>query len=138
MVLAPPGAAELVVDASVVIKWVKTAGEPQVAAARRIRTQHRSGALTAVAPSFLYLEILNVAARKWKWPLGRLNRLAARMRDLNLIIDEPSLERIAFWTDKGLTAYDACYVAVAELRKTVLVTTDAELIKIGGRFVRAL
>lgn len=45
---------------------------------------------------------------------------------------KPNLERVAHWAALGLTAYDACYVALAEERKTVMVTADAQILTVSG------
>ena len=138
MIVSPSVPTEVVIDASVVVKWLKTRDETRVAAARRIRHQHQAGTLILIAPGLLFLEIMNVAARKWRWPAARLARLAGRLAGLGLTIEEPSLERVAHWSGLGLTAYDACYVALAERRNTVLVTTDEQIKALGGRLVRPL
>lgn len=46
---------------------------------------------------------------------------------LTEVID-PELSRIARWTARGLTAYDATYVALAEERGIRLVTGDPQVL----------
>jgi len=138
VIVAPPSPPEIVVDASIVVKWLRSEGETNVSAARRLRQQYRRGELAIAAPSLLYLEVLNVAARRWRWRSARLSRLVSRLRVLAFTVQEPPLERVAYWSGKGLTAYDACYLALAEHRRCVLVTADDELSAAGGRLVRSL
>lgn len=45
-------------------------------------------------------------------------------------IAEPSVTRIAGWVARGLTAYDAVYVALAEERALRLITTDQDTLAI--------
>ena len=62
---------EAVLDASVVLKWFVPTDERGSAEARLIRDDYRAGQLIVTVPSLLFLEILNVAGRRWG---GRLRR----------------------------------------------------------------
>jgi predicted nucleic acid-binding protein len=115
---------EAVLDASVVLKWFRTDGERHAAAARTLRERFESGQLRVAAPRLLCLEIVNVAGRRWHWKADRLARLAAGLDEIGFDWVEPELERVAHWTARGLTAYDAAYVAVAETSGAPLVTDD--------------
>ena len=119
---------ESVLDASVVIKWFRSEGERHVDAARSLRRAFESGALLVVAPSLLQLEIVNVAGRRWGWNETALVDLAAALDDLGFELREPDLERVARWTARGLTAYDAAYVALAEAEGLQLVTDDDRVV----------
>jgi predicted nucleic acid-binding protein len=134
----PSEATEFVVDASVVAKWFKASEERDVRAARRIRRDYAAGQLRLVVPPLLFLEILNAAARRWRWQPARVTRLASRLAAIRLIEDQPPLGRVAHWCAQGLTAYDACYLALAERRHVKLVTDDAQLLTVGGALTRAL
>ena len=50
--------------------------------------------------------------------------LATTLEDLGLEVREPKLEGVARWTGRGLTAYDAAYVALAEAEAVKLITDD--------------
>jgi predicted nucleic acid-binding protein len=129
---------ELVLDASVVVKWFKTAGEAHVEAAQRLRERYREGQFAVVVPGLLYLELLNAAARRWGWTAEELAALAYGLPALDFRVHEPALEGIATWCARGLTAYDACYLAVAEERRTVVVTTDDLILSAGGASAQPL
>jgi predicted nucleic acid-binding protein len=103
-----------VLDAAVVIKWLRADGERHVEAARALRTAYEAGELIVFAPPLLRLEIINVAGRRWRWDETALLELAASLDDLGFELTDPDLARVAYWTARGLTAYDASYVAVAE------------------------
>ena len=128
---------ELVLDASVVVKWFKTAGEAHVEAAQRLRERYREGQFSVVVPGLLYLELLN-AARRWGWGAEELAALANGLTSLGFRVHEPALEGIVTWCARGLTAYDACYLAVAEERRTVVVTTDDLILSAGGTSAQPL
>jgi predicted nucleic acid-binding protein len=51
---------------------------------------------------------------------------------------EPELSRVAYWTARGLTAYDAAYVAVAEANKAPLVTDDDRIVAVADEVATAL
>jgi predicted nucleic acid-binding protein len=115
---------ELVLDASVVLKWFRSEGERHVQAARALRASFEAGELLVLAPSLLLLEIVNVAGRRWRWGQAALAELAASLDDLSFQLVDPELPRVAHWTARGLTAYDAAYVAVADAAALKLVTDD--------------
>lgn len=115
---------ELVLDASVILKWFRASGERHAHAAALLRKQFERGELAVFAPPLLFLEVVNIAARRWKWDVSALAVLAAALTDLELRVREPDLKLVAQWTALGLTAYDAAYVALAEEEGLRLVTDD--------------
>ncbi|HWP28749.1 MAG TPA: type II toxin-antitoxin system VapC family toxin [Chloroflexota bacterium] len=129
---------EVVLDASVLIKWFRAQGERHREAALALYGQFARGALLVVVPPLLFLELLNVAARRWGWEIERLERFAADLGRIGLVVRQPTLGRVAHWCGQGLTAYDACYVALAEERRTVVVTDDERLLAVAGGLARPL
>lgn len=129
---------ELVLDASVVIKWFRVDGERHVESARALRAAFEAGDLVAFAPPLLRLEIVNVAGRRWRWHEAALVDLAAALDDLGFELIEPDLGRVAHWAARGLTAYDGAYVAVAEATGTRLVTDDELILDSAGPIARPL
>jgi predicted nucleic acid-binding protein len=123
---------ELVLDASVVLKWFHSEGEPNVEAARVLRLAYEAGELLVFAPALLYLEILNVAGRRWRLDEKALFALVDALETFGFEILEPPLERIARWVARGLTAYDAAYVALAESAGVMLVSDDAVILELAG------
>ena len=115
---------ELVLDASVVLKWFRSENERHLGAARSLRAAFEAGELLVFAPPLLRLEIVNVAGRRWGWDELSLVGLATALDELGFRLQEPELVRVARWTAKGLTAYDAAYVALAEAEELELITDD--------------
>lgn len=129
---------EAVLDASVVLKWFHSEGEEHVEAARRLRERFEAGELRVLAPPLLWLELLNVAARSWRWSEEQLLQLAAALPELGFELLEPDLPQIAHWTALGLTAYDAAYVAVADQAGVQLVTDDAEILRTASELAKPI
>jgi predicted nucleic acid-binding protein len=127
-----------VLDASVVLKWFRSEGERHADAARTLRAEFESGQLRVAAPPLLCLEIVNVAGRRWRWDEARLGRLAAGLDEIGFEWVEPELERVAHWTSRGLTAYDAAYVSVAETSGAPLVTDDDLIASVADEVATAL
>jgi predicted nucleic acid-binding protein len=129
---------EVVLDASVVLKWFHREGESGSEAAQRLRDQFEAGDLHVVAPPLLWLEILNVAARRWRWGQVQLEELAAALPELGFELIDPKLSEVAEWAARGLTAYDAAYVAAAEAAGVPLVTDDAEICRVAAEAAEPL
>lgn len=128
---------EAILDASVVLKWFASK-ERRSQQARRVRADYESGELIVVCPGLLFLEILNVAARRWGWKDDALLQLAGALRDLAFEVVEPPLDSVASWTARGLTAYDAVYVALAEERESTLITDDDVILAVAGNLATPL
>ena len=129
---------DAVLDASVVLKWFRSDGEPHVAEARALRTAFEAGVLLVLAPPLLRLEIVNVAGRRWGWGEQALTALATALDELAFEFKEAPLDEIARWTARGLTAYDASYVALAESESIVLVTDDERILQVAANIAIAL
>ncbi|MGH7904350.1 MAG: PIN domain-containing protein [Candidatus Dormibacteraceae bacterium] len=129
---------ELVLDASVLVKWFRTQGEEDLDAALALRSAFEEGALLLVEPPLVHPELINIAARRWRWEEGRLVSLARLLVQLRLRLVEPELDRVASWAARGLTAYDAAYVAVAEAGAVPLITSDDLVLATASGIARPL
>ncbi len=129
---------EAVLDASVVLKWFRKTGEHGVSAARALRTEFEAGRARVFAPPLLFLEILNIAGRRWRLPAPQLDRLASTLPKLGLQLVEPDLLIVARWVNHGLTAYDGAYLAVAEQTGVALITDDREILDAAPNLSRPL
>ena len=129
---------ECVLDSSVVLKWFRSEGERHVEEARELRVAYESGDLAVLAPPLLFLEVLNVAGRAWGVGEEQLLEVASALDAFAFDRIEPPLEDVARWVARGLTAYDAAYVALAEAEEVLLVTDDERLAGAAGSFASAL
>jgi predicted nucleic acid-binding protein len=129
---------EQVVDASVLVKWFRRGGETHVQAALTLRRRFEAGELLLIVPPLLFLEVLNAAARRWGFTPPRLAQLARDLDRIGLEIAQPSLGGVAHWAGSGLTAYDACYVALADQRGCALVTDDRRILTLAAPIAQTL
>jgi predicted nucleic acid-binding protein len=129
---------EVVLDASVVLKWFRAAGERHLDPARSLRATFEAGQLVVLAPPLLRLEIVNAAGRRWRWAEDELVELAVALDGVGFEFEEPELARVASWTARGLTAYDAAYVALAEGRGIPLITDDDLVVAVADDVATAL
>lgn len=121
-----------------VVKWFRRDHESHLTEALLINGRLRRGLVTVVVPTLLFLELLNAAARRWRWDAAALRNLVHEIEELPLLIAEPSRMGIARWASLGLSAYDASYVALAEERSVQLVTTDDQIIDVAPAIARHL
>ena len=129
---------ELVLDASVVLRWFAEEGGEGAAQARTVRGQYEAGGLLVVVPSLMFLEVLNIAGRRWSWGESELLQLAGALDDLGFDVAEPELRSVAEWTGRGLTAYDSVYVALAAERGVQLLTDDQQVLRLAADLARPL
>ncbi len=115
----------IVADASAILVALVDDGPFGEQAWRRLRGQ------TLAAPHLVDLEVTSVI--RGMQPGGRLSDSRALgglddLADLALVRAEHRLFLHRCWELRdNLTVYDACYVALAELLQTTLVTADARL-----------
>ena len=107
-----------------VLKWFRAEGELLVEEARAIEVAYRAGELIIMAPCLLRLEVVNVAGRRWRLDEAELLDLSREVDALRFQYIEPELDLVARWTARGLTSYDASYVALAEEQSVRLITDD--------------
>jgi predicted nucleic acid-binding protein len=140
---------EAVLDASVVLNWFApgqgvagTSDRPESAetsrAAHGLRGEFESGELLVVVPPLLFLEIVNVAGRRWAWPTPALIQLASSLEALSFDVIDPDLGGVARWVGSGLSAYDAAYVALAEANRLPLLTSDRQILAIAAKVAKPI
>ena len=126
---------EVVVDASIAARWLEPATTAS-AAPQAILDDYESGRISVVIPSLLFVELRNIAGRQWRWAEGPLAELATRLESMLTEVVDPGLARVALWTARGLTAYDATYVALAEERGIRLITDDRQVLAVAEGIAR--
>lgn len=128
----------VVVDASVLAKLFSPSGERHADRAVTLLEQWEGGRVTFVAPELLPLELLNVAARKWRLAEPSLTQLAHAIDELAIEVRPVDLSGVVRWSSRGLSAYDAVYVAVAESERLPLITDDDRIVSIAPDHAVAL
>jgi len=124
-----------VVDASVVVKWFVE--EEYSREARLLRNAYVDGLLDISVPSLLYYEVLNALKYSGGFGEDELKEVAKTLVDFQFteysLTGQYALRTIEYAMRKGITIYDAAYVALAETLNTTLYTADEKLIKKIGR-----
>jgi len=133
---------ELVLDASVVIKWFLQ--EKSSEEALRYRQQHLEGRVALVAPSLLPFEIVNAICTKTKTRLPTILEAIEtyRFTGITEYFLTEKLAQLAATLSKTyrISVYDAAYVALAQNLGCQFITADRKLYrKIKSlRFVKLL
>jgi predicted nucleic acid-binding protein len=129
-----PPAADVLCDASVVLKWFHSEGEEEVEASRALLDLHRSHDmalsvldLTAYEVGNALLQGVGVGAEKVTAVLDALDVICPR-----LALTPTELSDAAHLAEgHRLTMYDAAYAAAAKARHAELATLDRALLQAG-------
>lgn len=128
----------LTLDSSVVLKWFRADREQHREQALRLRDEFQAGRSRVVVPWLLGLEMLNVAGRQWAWGPTQLAELVHGLQGSRLEFVAPDLEQVAASVGRGLSAYDAAYVAIAVEHGATLVTDDQRILTLAPGIAVAL
>jgi len=120
---------ELVLDASVIIKWFLK--ENSWEKAIRLQEQHLKGEVGLVAPTILPFEIVNVLCTKPKVDLD-IVRSAINILYFTGVTEYILTKKLAnavakLSKDYKISAYDAAYVALAQNLGCQFITADRKL-----------
>ncbi|ALL01893.1 hypothetical protein Pyrde_1850 [Pyrodictium delaneyi] len=122
---------QVVVDASVVVKWFIV--EEYSSEARLLRDAYVEGLIDLAAPELLPFEVLNALRYSGAFGEDELKEVARVLDDFQLALfrleGELALRAVEVAMRKGVTIYDASYVALAELLGATLYTADEKLIR---------
>ena len=121
---------EIVVDASVVLKWYLP-DEFWGNRALRLLDMHVRGEVALLAPTLLPYEVLNallVAERRGRADERLTEQSFEAFWGLELTLVDPfALNMLALARPFSRSAYDAAYLSLAEAKKTDLLTDDKRL-----------
>jgi len=124
-------AAKIVVDTSVLIKWIKTKDEDLVNEARRLLTDIERRPLEAHVPALLLYEVGNILLLKTDLDAAGLNEALSNLEDLPFTVAPPAtplLKRAArLGKELSLTFYDASFLALAVELDCPFITADRPL-----------
>lgn len=122
----------IILDSSIITKWFRSVGEEKIAQARAYRDQVEREEILVIAPDLLYYEMVNVAKNDktqteelWEESLDAIFSLPF---EISLPDKNRFLQIFNLAKQLDISTYDACYLALAKERNTVLVTCDKELL----------
>ncbi|MGH9878411.1 MAG: type II toxin-antitoxin system VapC family toxin [Nitrososphaerales archaeon] len=119
-----------IIDASVVVKWFNA--EEFSESAEYLKEKHMKAEITLVSPVMMVFEVLN--ALRYNPELGA-DDVKEALNDLLGIqiklypVEEWLSEAISLAYDRGLTVYDASYIALAGHLGCLLYTADTKLLE---------
>ena len=121
---------KIVVDASVVVKWFVE--EKYSKEALMIRDSFIEGLVDIVVPSLLYFEVLNALKYSRAFGEDELKKVARILEDYQFTLYELegayAEKAVEIAMRKGITIYDASYVALALIEGVDLYTADEKLL----------
>src|SRR4030066_273295 len=129
---------EIVLDASIAVKWFSARAEDNVESALEIQRQKISSNLEIIVPDLFYLEIVNAFLSRSRFGVEDIFMIEEALHKMNLKVIYPdhailnSAIRIAHAC--GLTIYDSFYIAVAEFFKAPLFTEDKKILEHKKKF----
>jgi len=117
---------DIVLDASVGVKWFNEKNEDHVGAAIEIQDRKISGLLEIIVPDLFFLEVLNAFLTKSGFGPQDISIIQQALQKLNLKIvypDNDILEdTVKIASNNDLTIYDSLYIAVAKVYEAPLYT----------------
>ena len=121
---------KIAVDASVVVKWFVE--EKYSKEALMIRDSFIEGLVDVVVPSLLYFEVLNALKYSGAFGEDELKKVAHILEDYQFTLYELegayAEKAVEIAMRKGITVYDASYVALALIEGVDLYTADEKLL----------
>jgi len=121
---------QYVVDSSVVAKWFLM--EPGSGKAIELRDRFAIGRLKLVVPTLMFYEVMNALRFSGGFDQSELVVAARSLSRYRFDIWRPRGKLLELSTslalEKGLTVYDAFYVALAQRTGSRVVTEDGELL----------
>jgi len=129
---------EIVLDASIAVKWFSVKSEDNVEIALEIQKQKILNKLEIIVPDLFFLEIVNAFLARSKFCVEDIFMIEEALHKMNLEVIYPdhfilnSAIKIAHACD--LTIYDSLYIAVAESCETLLLTEDKKILENKNKF----
>jgi predicted nucleic acid-binding protein len=123
---------DVVIDASVAIKWFKDEAEEYVGSALSIQERKSLGDVEIIVPGLLFLEVLNAFLTKPDFTREDIAAVKESLIKMNMKIIRPDSKLLGQAIDiavkNSLTFYDALYIAVADAADAILYTEDGEIV----------
>ena len=135
---------KLVIDASVVAKWV-IPGEPWEEEANTLKNAIASGRVKAYAPTLIIYELASVILKAIKNNILKvqdgveaLKAIGSLGISLIPVLWEESAEILKIATASGLTTYDSTYLWLSKKLEGKLITADEELKRRGEAITKTV
>ncbi|MFA5014872.1 MAG: type II toxin-antitoxin system VapC family toxin [Actinomycetota bacterium] len=129
---------EIVLDASIAVKWFSAKSEDNVEIALEIQRQKILDKLEIMVPDLFFLEITNAFLTRSKFSIDDILMIEESLHKMNLKVIYPdhtilnSAIRIAHTC--SLTIYDSFYVAIAKFCEVPLLTEDKKILDNRNKF----
>lgn len=122
---------EYVADASVILKWVLgSQREPDQRHAIALLNAWAAGSIAISAPTLWQYEVGNFLGRELPEEAAEKMALLFNLNMRNIVLSENTYKLCFDWMrNKGVTFYDAVYLAAAYEIQAVMVTADERFIK---------
>lgn len=124
-------AIEVVVDASLIVKWfVEEEGSDK---SLKLRDRYIEGKIRIIAPELIFFEVLNALYYKRLFSEDELKEISEALEAYSFTTYSLKGEyadkaiEVAFKND--ITLYDASYIALAIIKNTHMYTADSKLIR---------
>jgi predicted nucleic acid-binding protein len=122
----------IVIDASIAIKWFKDEDEDYVDLALSIQGKKLTGEVEIIVPDLFFLEVLNAFLKKPALSQKYISNIKEILLKMNMGIVYPDSEilgkTINIALKNNLTFYDALYIATAEVKDAILYTEDKKIL----------
>ncbi len=122
---------EVVADASVIVKWFVK--EEYSREARLLREAYAAGTIDIAVPSILPFEVLNALKYSGGFGEEELKEVSTVLDDFQFthygLTGELAQNAVEIAMRKGVTIYDASYLALAKLLKTAVYTAGTKLVR---------
>lgn len=123
---------DVVLDASVIIKWFKDEDEEYVDSALLAQEKKMLGVLEIIVPDLLFLEVLNAFLTKPGFTIEDITAIKESLVKMNMNVITPGSEllgkTINIAVKNSLTFYDALYIATADMYDAILYTEDKKIL----------
>ncbi len=124
------GMQEVVVDASVIVKWFVE--EESSDKAIIVRDKYIDGEIKLIAPKILPFEVLNALYYKKLFSKEELEEISEALEEFSFELyslkGEYAKKIIEVVVKNGITVYDASYIGLAVFKNTQVYTSDKKLI----------
>lgn len=124
----------IVIDASVVLKWIPGEDEESVSEARQVYEMMMNDKLEIYAPTFLLIEVLNILTRKRKAKNSLIKKDIEQLQNGKIRLVDLDTYKFAELVDiihkYKITSYDAIYCYLAQKKNCKLLTFDRQLLKL--------